>query len=190
MVAAVDKLLSCCGDNEMVQSLMTKLPWNKNKTDDDEDVADEPTNRNEIKLVKRKKGKFTDAQMKYEVCNWKDLPLKIRRAVQDLGYDQEKWDSSAEEEIDHKHWDDLTEKELKALELMGWDKISWESKYEDLDFKDLPEVVQKAATAAGFTEESWDGNSWPENLEKSWEDLAEEDRQAMAVLGYTARAWD
>ena len=174
----------------MLQTLFTKLPWNKHKMDEEEEVADVPAQRNDIKLVKKKKGKFSNHEMKYELCLWKDLPLKIRRAVEDIGYDQAKWDASEWQPIDDKHWNDLTEKELKSVELLGWDQESWTRKYEDFSWKDLPELVQRAATEAGFTEEQWDGNAWPANLEKHWEDLVEEDKQAMSVLGYTKATWD
>lgn len=188
VVMLVDKLMTaCCGDNDTVNALMSKLPWKKNKVDDDgkDDVAEE-----KIKIVKKPTGKFTDKDMKYELTLWKDMPLKVRRAVEDLGGDETKWNNSEWLDVDDKHWDDLTEEELKAVETLGWEKESWDHKWEHTSWADLPEVVKKAATEAGFTGEIWDDDEWTENLHKRWDDLAEKDKQAMAVLGWHKHTWD
>lgn len=190
----VDKVLSaCCGDSD----LMNKLAGKKNHdNEEDEDIADEgaTTNNkpdpNKVTLMKKKKGKFTDKESKHELLKWKDLPLKARRAAEDLGFDDTKWDAGADLAVEHKHWEDLTEKELKAVEFLGWDKDAWEHKYEESDWADLPELQKKAATAAGFDQEKWDDDDWPTNLDRNWDDLSDEDREAMAVLGWTQPKWD
>lgn len=186
----VDKLLSvCCGDNELLKA---KMPWKKGgDKDEEQDVADtKPANASRVHITHKKKGKFTDKEMKYELAKWKDLPLKTRRAVQDIGLDQEKWDTEADVAVYHKHWRDFDEKELVAMEILGWDEAAWEHKYEHTSWADLPEHVVKAATAAGFDQAKWDGDIWPENLNKSWADLTEEDKQAMSVLGWHEGKWN
>jgi hypothetical protein len=180
----VEKLLSvCCGDNEF---LKTKLPWNKTNHDDDNDVHDsKPTNHTS------KKSKFTDKEMKYEHSNWRNLPLKARRAAQDVGFDQEKWDSGADDvSVFNKHWWDLKEKEQHAMEVLGWDEAAWEHKYEETSWADLPSHVKKAAIAAGFDEDTWDDDEWPDNLHMPWGELTQEDRNAMTVLGWHEGKWD
>lgn len=196
MVAQVlDKLLGvCCGDNS---PLGGKMPWNKNNKDEDHDVAVKPTKQNaKPSNVKpspmqkaNKNGKFTDKDMKYETIVWKSLPLSARKAAQDLGYDQTKWDSSEHLPIEHKHWRDLDEKELKAVKTLGWEEEAWERQYEHHKWADLPDLQKKAAVAAGLTEDTWE-HHWPANLEKHWDDLAEEDKNAMAVFGWCKSAWD
>lgn len=200
VVMFVDKLMSvCCGDSELMNAMKNKLPWNKNhkNDDDDDDVADtnakpnNKDNRNNIKLVHKKKSKFSDQEMKYELTMWKDLPLKARRAAEDLEYTPTKWDNAEDVPIEHKHWHDLSEKELKALAVLGWDdEAAWEHKYEHFNWKDLPELQKKAATSSGFDEEKWDDDHWPENLNKRWDDMTKEDQQAMAVLGWHKGKWD
>lgn len=190
----VDKLMSvCCGDSALMNAMKTKLPWNKNHHNNhsgDHDVADTPVDRNKIHLTKKKKGKFDDKDMKYELSKWKDLPLKARRAAEDLGYDATKWDNAEEVSVEYKHWHDLSEKEVKACTVLGWEEAAWEHKYEHSSWEDLPELQKKAATSAGFTEELWDDDDWPENLDKHWDDLTEADKQAMAVLGWHKGKWD
>ncbi len=185
----VDKIMSaCCGDSPLVNAMKTKLPWHKNSNIDDSDTGKKDSNK--INLVKKKKGKFEEKEMKYELTKWKDLPLKARRAAEDLGYDSTKWDEAEDLPIGHKHWHDLSENEIKAVELLGWDKDAWEHKYEHKNWSELPELQKKAAISAGFSEEDWDDDHWPDNLHRKWEDLTEEDRQAMAVLGWHKRCWD
>lgn len=193
VVMFVDKIMSaCCGDSPLINAMKTKLPWHKNSNNtDDDDVADSgKVNSNKINLATKKKGKFADKEMKYELAKWKDLPLKARRAAEDLGYNPTAWDNAEDLPIEHKHWHDLSEAEIKAAEVLGWDHDAWEHKYEHKSWNDLPELQKKAATSAGFTQEEWDHDHWPEHLHKRWDDLKEEDRQAMAVLGWHRRCWD
>jgi hypothetical protein len=141
-------------------------------------------------VVKKKKRTFTDKEMKYGLAKWKDLPIKVRRAVKDLDYDEAKWDGAERVHVSHQHWHHMTEAGIKSLEVLGWEEQAWEHQYEHHAWKDLPELQKKAATAAGFTEEIWDDDDWPENLEKYWEALSEEDKHAMAVLGWTENSWN
>lgn len=182
----VDKIMSaCCGDSPLVNAMKTKFPWHK--TSDDDAAA---SGGNKMNFANKKKGKFADKDMKYELSLWKDLPLKVRRAAEDIGYDASKWDAAEEVPISHKHWHDLSEPERQAVQVLGWDEAAWEHKYEHCSWKDLPEVQKKAAVSAGFTEEDWDDDHWPDNLHKRWDDMTLEDRQAMAVLGWHKRCWD
>ena len=185
----VDKILSCCGENEFLKS---KLPWNKhgnnNKNDDDEDVADhKPTKTSHF----NKKSKFSDKDMKYENCKWKNLPIKVRKAVQGVGLDEEQWDDDSDDaDVFQKHWEDLEDKEKEVMELLGWDEAAWENMYEDISWEDLPEHVKKAAAAAGFEEDTWESDEWPDNLHTSWAELSDVDRDAMRVLGWYESKWD
>jgi len=186
----VGKILSCCGDNEFLSS---KLPWKKqNGTDEDHDVADSKPSKmsNNNNSGNKKSGKFTDKDMKHENCKWSSLPAKIRKAAQEIGLDETKWnDNEIEETVFDKHWWDLETKEVEVMEMLGWDEASWEHKYEESSWSDLPDHVQKAATAAGFDEDTWNEDEWPENLHKSWGDLSEKDRNAMMVLGWHEGKW-
>jgi hypothetical protein len=141
----VDNVLrSCCGSNDLIGNLMNHLPFGK-KNNEEEEVADtgnkpEVVKPEFVKPVttpasdkKTSKGKFADKHMKYEFTVWKDLPMKVRNAARELGYDQEKWDNDSEEGVPvaDKHWRDLTEEEKKAVDTLGWDEDAWENKYED-----------------------------------------------------------
>merc|ERR1712183_201509 len=62
------------------------------------------------------KCKFSQEDMKHELCQWKNLPGKVKRALKDLGYHQPKWDSGeAYIDIDYEYWEDLNKKQKKNL---------------------------------------------------------------------------
>lgn len=180
----VDQLMdTCCGGGT--------LPFGKNSKEEEE-IPETKLQHNAIKVPAKKKinkGKFTDKDMKYEVTVWKDLPLKVRKAVKELGYDSDKWDNSEKLPIEHKHWKDLTEGELKAVEVLGWEEEAWEHHYEHHEFKNLPDVQKRAAEALGMNEETW--CHWPKELEhKKWDDMAEDQKQALSVFGWHKSEWD
>jgi len=137
-----------------------------------------------------KKGKFTDREMKYQLSNWRDLPMKARRAAEDLGFDQEKWDAKGYVDADYKHWWDLDDNERRAVEVLGWEENAWEHKYEHSSWADLPALQKRSAISVGFDEYKWDHDQWPENLNKKWNDLSFGDKQAMSVLGWHKAKWD
>ena len=114
----------------------------------------------------------------------------MRKACEELGYDKEKWDTSVELPIDHKHWRDLSEAEKKAVETLGWEEEAWEHHYEHHEFSKLPELQKKAAESLGMDDEhKW--KHWPHELHhKHWDDMTDEERTALAVLGWTKREWD
>jgi len=63
-------------------------------------------------------------------------------------------------------------------------------KYEDLDWKQLPEDVRKAAELLGYTKKMWDHDKEPKLVKDSdWDDLTKEQQAAATVLGYTAGNW-
>ena len=138
----------------------------------------------------KKRGKFTDREMKYELAKWNELPMNARRAAEDLGFDKESWNEKAAVDSDYKHWWDLNETELQAVQVLGWDEDAWEHLYEHTSWANLPELQKRAATSAGFDEDKWDGDYWPENLNKKWDELADADKQAMSVLGWHKGKWD
>jgi hypothetical protein len=133
---------------------------------------------------------FTGKETKFELTKWGDLPSDVSKAAEALGYDQEKWDADEFTHASHKHWDDLTEEECKAVEILGWDKGAWEKKYEDFSFADIPAHVKRAAESVGFTEITWNEDSWPEATDKWWDDLSFTEKSAYSVLGYTKKSWD
>lgn len=186
----------CCGNQGLMNSALTnKFPWQKktDENDQEEMISTVNTNSNKPNLLgfgNLKKGKFSDREMKYELCKWRDLPMNARRAAEDLGYDREMWDAKEACEADHKHWWDLTEKERQAVEVLGWEESAWEHRYEHCSWADLPALQKRAAVSAGFDQHMWDDDHWPENLNKRWDDLTDSDRQAMSVLGWHKGKWD
>ncbi|KAK1741120.1 hypothetical protein QTG54_008372 [Skeletonema marinoi] len=64
------------------------------------------------------------------------------------------------------------------------------TKYEDEDWKDLPEDVKAAAKKLGYTKKMWNGDKEPDCCDEYWDDLDEDQRQAATVLGYDKESWD
>eukprot|EP00585_Thalassiosira_rotula_P013437 CAMPEP_0196130590 /NCGR_PEP_ID=MMETSP0910-20130528/915_1 /TAXON_ID=49265 /ORGANISM="Thalassiosira rotula, Strain GSO102" /LENGTH=75 /DNA_ID=CAMNT_0041389929 /DNA_START=70 /DNA_END=297 /DNA_ORIENTATION=+ len=64
------------------------------------------------------------------------------------------------------------------------------TKYEDEDWKDLPDEVKEAAKKLGYTKKMWNGDKEPDLCDEYWDDLDEEHQAAAAVLGYDKETWD
>jgi hypothetical protein len=195
-----EKILNaCCGNKaDDTSTITSKLPFGGNKpttggnnttaaAEDDEEIADEKKD-GEV-LDSQFKRKFMNQEMKFELTEWKKLPPKAKKACEELGYDETKWNNSEDVDCSWKHWEDLTESEMKALEIIGWESTAWESKYQWTEWNDLPKLQKKAVGSVGYTEDNWDGDG-VDSLDKWWDDLEEKDRQAMCVLGWRKSTWD
>eukprot|EP00532_Pseudo-nitzschia_australis_P004819 CAMPEP_0168188208 /NCGR_PEP_ID=MMETSP0139_2-20121125/15504_1 /TAXON_ID=44445 /ORGANISM="Pseudo-nitzschia australis, Strain 10249 10 AB" /LENGTH=181 /DNA_ID=CAMNT_0008110589 /DNA_START=32 /DNA_END=577 /DNA_ORIENTATION=+ len=180
MAAAVsmiaEKVLNaCCGDKDNV--LPSKKTSNQ-KTEEKKEGVDPHFKR-----------KFLNQDMKFELSEWKKLPPKARKACEDIGYDESKWDNNEEVDVSWKHWGDLTDKEREAVEILGWEETAWEEQYQWTEWNDLPKLQKKAAKAAGYTEDSWQ-ESTPEGLDEWWDELDKDKKEAMCVMGWTKAKWD
>ena len=164
---------ACCGDND----LFGKFSKPSTKEEKQEAKVDPQFKRN-----------FLNQQMKFELTEWKKLPPKARKAAQDLGYDQEKWDSNYSVDASYKHWWDLTEDERKNVEILGWEETAWEEQYQWTEWKDLPKLQKKAAKIAGYTEDTWQEDL--DSLDVWWDDLSKDQKEAMCVMGWTQAKWD
>jgi len=63
-------------------------------------------------------------------------------------------------------------------------------KYEDSDWKELPEWVREAAEAIGYTKKLWNRDKEPDACEMDWENLNVSQQEAAKRLGYTQKVWD
>mmetsp|Transcript_5276 Transcript_5276/g.15346 ORF Transcript_5276/g.15346 Transcript_5276/m.15346 type:complete len:181 (+) Transcript_5276:54-596(+) len=145
--------------------------------------------KQEAKIDPRFTKKFLNKDMKFELSEWKKLPPKARKACEEIGYDESKWDNDEEVEVSWKSWWDLTDKEREAVQTLGWEEKAWEEQYQYTEWKDLPKLQLKAVKAAGYTEESW--QEWtPEGLDLWWDELDKDKKEAMCVLGWTKAKWD
>jgi hypothetical protein len=134
--------------------------------------------------------KFDGKDTKYEDAFWDDLPSNIREAAMVLGFDKESWDDYGWPESEETSWGDLTLMERNAAETLGYDITSWDTKYSDKNWKDVPKNVKEAAMFVGFTQELWNDDSWPEGLNKDWDELTPAEQKAVMVLGYNKWAWE
>jgi hypothetical protein len=74
-----------------------------------------------------------------------------------------------------------------------WDadgSVSPDSGYNNINWKDLPKEVKKAAHTLGYTESMWDNDGDSPLDEKSWNELTKEQRKAAKLIGYDQRHWD
>lgn len=63
-------------------------------------------------------------------------------------------------------------------------------KYEDNDWKELPEDAKAAAKALGYNKKMWNGDREPACCDEYWKDLTQEQQEAATVLGYDEKSWD
>jgi len=138
---------------------------------------------------KHYKCKFSQKDMKHELCEWKNLPPKVRIALMDLGWHRPQWDEGGRIEIGHEWWGDLKKDQKKNLKLVGWDKVSWNSMYQDSDWSDLPSKQKKAAKECGWTKQAWDNDEY-NGPDQWWGDLQTNQRQALCVLGWNRESWN
>jgi hypothetical protein len=62
--------------------------------------------------------------------------------------------------------------------------------YEEYDWEDLPEKIQKAYMVLGYNEDMWDEDKDAPSEDKDWEELTEEEKNAAKVLGFNEKKWD
>jgi len=167
-------LNACCGDANPFGKKYTNTATTEEKKEE--------------KIHPKFKKTFLNQDMKFELSDWKKLPPKARKACQDLGYTEEKWDNCKAVDVTDKDWSQLSGDEKKNLDVLGWEETAWDTKYEETEWKDLPKLQQKAAKVAGYTEDNWGEDL--EALDKDWEDLDKDQKEAMCVFGWTEAKWD
>ena len=167
-------LKACCGDG------FGKVGSNNNTT-----TEEKKEEKVDPHFLKRN---FLNQEMKFELTDWKKLPIKARKAAEAIGYTEEKWNSGEFVDVSYYHWWDLSEDQKKNLEILGWEETAWEEKYQWTEWKDLPKLQKKAAKIAGYTEDTWQGHV--DGLDEWWNDLSKEKREAMCVFGWTEAKWD
>lgn len=157
------------------------------KTDQDKNDVNETSQSSE---TQPKHLKYSNKDIKFDGIEYAKLLPTIRVAVKALGFTEDSWNNGDWPACENKWFEDLTQEERRAAETLGWTKEAWDSQFKQHDWRELPENIRRAAVAAGYTEEKWKHNERPKNLDKSWNELEEEDKQHMNVLGYTRWDWD
>lgn len=143
----------------------------------------------EVEKPKMKLGS-KNKDTKHLHLKWSALTTKARKALMVLGWNQEKWDVERWADIEEYWWEELNEEHRAAATELGWDISSWDNQYEDKDWDELPDAVQKAAKRFGFTKEMWDDDEWPETAQSGWEEMDAQQRKALNVLGYNQWDWE
>eukprot|EP00546_Thalassionema_frauenfeldii_P015745 CAMPEP_0178912966 /NCGR_PEP_ID=MMETSP0786-20121207/10572_1 /TAXON_ID=186022 /ORGANISM="Thalassionema frauenfeldii, Strain CCMP 1798" /LENGTH=67 /DNA_ID=CAMNT_0020585639 /DNA_START=58 /DNA_END=261 /DNA_ORIENTATION=+ len=64
------------------------------------------------------------------------------------------------------------------------------TKFEDFDWEELPDEAKEAAEALGYTEDMWDEDEEPDEVDKYWKELTKEQQEAAKVLGYDETSWN
>ena len=64
------------------------------------------------------------------------------------------------------------------------------AKYDDCDWNELPEDVQKAAEALGYNKKMWDKDKEPAICDAYFKDLSPEQQEHAKKLGYDQKSWD
>ena len=155
---------------------------------------------------------FSGKDTKYLESKWNELPEEVQEAAKSLGFTSDTWDNQSND-IYKRKWKKLSTDQKEAAEILGWDEdcrceeqlnglsmvlllnhlsssfFVWTAgkiKYDDCDWDELPETVQKAATFLGYSKRMWDSDKYPTDLDEyDWDDLTEDQRRACFVLGIT-----
>jgi len=145
-----------------------------------------------------------------EEDEWDDLPLKIRRAALQLGYNKGMWNRDEEPPKAEWDWNELDQEDQAAATVMGYTQHTWDnnesssssssssssndsdsSDEEDDDDDDEEDVTSSSPTRIvppkkkkkKRMEEHYDEDA-------SWKDLPIEIQKAALQLGYTKRMWN
>mmetsp|Transcript_18233 Transcript_18233/g.41998 ORF Transcript_18233/g.41998 Transcript_18233/m.41998 type:complete len:1052 (+) Transcript_18233:307-3462(+) len=62
--------------------------------------------------------------------------------------------------------------------------------YNEFDWDDLPDSIQKAAGELGYNKMMWESDEQPESNDKDWDELTVAEKRAAHLLGYNKSAWD
>ena len=109
------------------------------------------------------------------------------------GEDEEEYleDDAEEEEYETEEEaaDEAEEEEEEEAAAVAGIVASPAAAYEDLAWADLPDDVQEAMAALGYTPEIWDGNGVSDADNLDWDELDEAELEAAEALGYDEEAW-
>lgn len=187
------------------QEAARRMGFNRRKWDNDQSGVTEEENRS--------------ASTDYDDYDWDELPFMIQQAARVLGYTKVMWDTDKEPASSNKDWVELNSEEQEAALKLGYDQRKWDgddnsdnktenkansksksvvespvtsstTRYDDMDWKELPAGVQKAATVLGYSEAMWDGDKEPKTCEKDWKDLTMDEKVAASKLGFDKKSWD
>eukprot|EP00429_Kryptoperidinium_foliaceum_P010257 CAMPEP_0176003382 /NCGR_PEP_ID=MMETSP0120_2-20121206/1144_1 /TAXON_ID=160619 /ORGANISM="Kryptoperidinium foliaceum, Strain CCMP 1326" /LENGTH=74 /DNA_ID=CAMNT_0017336021 /DNA_START=57 /DNA_END=281 /DNA_ORIENTATION=- len=63
-------------------------------------------------------------------------------------------------------------------------------KYDDYDWKELPDNIKAAAEKLGYNKKLWDKDREPKECDVYWKELTPEQQEAAKLLGYNQEEWD
>ena len=63
-------------------------------------------------------------------------------------------------------------------------------KYDDYDWKELPDDVKKACKVLGYDRKLWDKDGKAACEDKDWDELTPDEQAAAKILGYNQKSWD
>merc|ERR1712238_139354 len=169
-----------------------------------EDMSNAPTNY--ATSVPTEENTYTDMSNE----DWMELPNEMKNAAISLGYNQETWDETMDDDeimpFDKK-WQQLTETQQGAVSLLfGYNPETWDEEYlqavmttlDEQDWDELSPNIQQAATILGFTQQSWDNAdndddttyvAPPSITLLEWTDLTAEQQVAATTLGWNEQKW-
>ena len=142
--------------------------------------------------------------------DWLELPNDMKNAAISLGYTQETWDETMDDDeimpFDKK-WNELTNTQQDAVSrLFGYNPETWDEEYlqsvmttlDEQDWDELTPNIQQAATILGFNQQSWDNADNDDDVSYveppsitllEWTDLTEEQQLAATTLGWNEQKW-
>ncbi|KAL7516183.1 hypothetical protein ACHAWX_001226 [Stephanocyclus meneghinianus] len=84
---------------------------------------------------------------------------------------------------DEYDWNEIKSRYLASSNSLAWSKFV-------LRRGQLPPEARDAAEKLGYTEALWDNGEEPQDCDKLWNQLSEEQKVAAGVLGYDEEMWN
>lgn len=127
--------------------------------------------------------------------SWQELTTEQQAAANVLGYDQENW--NGDENVDggkyksgSNYYHDASDDEASLPDKMRNSDTLETVSCDHLDWDESSPQGQKVATKLGFLEDSWDDDKEPEECDKLWNQLSEEEKDSATVFGYDEQKWN
>eukprot|EP00591_Stephanopyxis_turris_P011817 CAMPEP_0195512334 /NCGR_PEP_ID=MMETSP0794_2-20130614/4328_1 /TAXON_ID=515487 /ORGANISM="Stephanopyxis turris, Strain CCMP 815" /LENGTH=323 /DNA_ID=CAMNT_0040640093 /DNA_START=100 /DNA_END=1071 /DNA_ORIENTATION=+ len=160
----------------------------------------------EVQGCPTESGDIVCVEEKYDNLDWESLQCdSLYAAAEVLGFDQEMWDFGLWSSVFSREWGNLTSAEKSAMNLFCWgenqnelilarnqiicpdvDPVCAVGQYENFRWEDLscPNLYQAAETL-GYNKTIWDDGIWTPVFDKDFDDLDQDEKDAMALLCYS-----
>ena len=150
----------------------------------------------------------------YTDTDWEDLPDFAVTILENLGYNEKRWNRDKTPSAIDKDWSELTSQQRADLGQLGFDAYSWDGTpppnnqipvpnpapapassplasgdYTDTDWEDLPDFARNILENLGYNENRWCDDDTPSAIDKDWSRLTSQQRADLGRLAFREGNW-